>query len=73
MTQLAFISKASLGLFWTLVHVLIYCHVVHVSVSSFLSTFWHERVVTVEKFYTRDAHATLSGVLFLFDGDCVHV
>jgi hypothetical protein len=53
----AFISKANLGLFWTLVQVLGHFHIVHLPVRSFLSTLWHERVATIEKFYTMDAHA----------------
>ena len=58
---LAFVDKVSLGLFWTLVQVLVHFHVVHVPVSSFLSHFWHKRIATVGKFYTKDAYATLDG------------
>jgi hypothetical protein len=39
--------------FWTLVKVLLYCDVVHVPSSSFVSSFRHECIATVRKIYTR--------------------
>jgi hypothetical protein len=50
---LAFVSKVSLWPFWTLVEVLLYSDVVHVPVSSFVSSFQHERIATVRNIYTR--------------------
>jgi hypothetical protein len=50
---LAFVGKVGLGPFWTLVQVVLYNDVVHVPVSSFVSSFWHERIATVRKIYTR--------------------
>jgi hypothetical protein len=50
---LAFAGKVGLGPFWTLVLVLLYNDVVHVSVSSSVSSFWHTRTATVGKIYTR--------------------
>jgi hypothetical protein len=39
--------------FWTLVQFLLYNDVVHVPASSFVSSFRHERIATVEKIYMR--------------------
>ena len=50
---LAFVGKAGLGPFWTLVQVLLYFHVVQLLSSSSVSSLWHERVIPVRKFYTR--------------------
>jgi hypothetical protein len=50
---LAFIGKVGLGPFWTLIQVLFYSDVVHVSVSSSVSSFWHELIATVGKIYMR--------------------
>jgi hypothetical protein len=41
--------------FWTLVRVLLYGHVVHVSSCSLVLVSRHERVATVGDFYTEDA------------------
>jgi hypothetical protein len=49
---LAFIGKAGLWPFWTLVQVLLYSNVVHIPVSSFVS-FRHESIAIVRKIYTR--------------------
>jgi hypothetical protein len=50
---LAFDGKVGLGPFWTLVQVLLYNDVVHVSVSSSISSFRHTRTATVREIYTR--------------------
>jgi hypothetical protein len=50
---LAFASKVGLGPFWTWVEVLSYVHVMQLFVSSFVSSFWHERTSTVRKIYTK--------------------
>jgi hypothetical protein len=50
---LAFAGKVDLGPFWTLAHVLLYNDVVHVSVSSSVSSFRHTRTATVGRIYTR--------------------
>jgi hypothetical protein len=50
---LAFVGNAGLWPFWTLVQVLLYSDVVHVPVSSFVSSFRHESIATVRKTYTR--------------------
>jgi hypothetical protein len=50
---LAFDGKVGLGPFWTLVQVLLYNDVVHVSVSSSVSSFRHTRTATVREIYTR--------------------
>jgi predicted membrane channel-forming protein YqfA (hemolysin III family) len=50
---LAFAVKVGLGPFWTLVQVLSYVHVLQLFVSTFVSSFWHERISTVEKIYTK--------------------
>jgi hypothetical protein len=60
---LAFISTSSQTNFRTLVWVLIYGHVVHVSSCSLIS--WYERVATVGNFYTKDAYAIISGEINL--------
>jgi hypothetical protein len=49
---LAFAGKVGLGPVWTLVHVLLYNDVVHVSINS-ISSFRHTRTTTVRKIYTR--------------------
>jgi hypothetical protein len=51
--RLAFAGKVGLGPFWTLVQVLGYVHVLQFSVSTFVSSFRHERIATVGKIYTR--------------------
>jgi hypothetical protein len=50
---LAFDGKVGLGPFWTLVQVLLYNDVVHISVSSSVSSFRHEHKATVGKIYTK--------------------
>jgi hypothetical protein len=50
---LAFTGKVGLGPFWTLVQVLSYVHVLQLFVSTFVSSFRHERISTVRKIYTR--------------------
>jgi hypothetical protein len=50
---LAFTGKVGLGPFWTLVQVLSYVHVLQLFVSTFVSSFWHERISTVGKIYTK--------------------
>jgi hypothetical protein len=50
---LAFDGKVGLGPFWTWVQVLLYNDVVHVSVSSSVSSFRHTRTATVREIYTR--------------------
>jgi hypothetical protein len=57
---LAFISTSSQTNFSTLVRVLIYGHVVHVSCSLVLVN-RYERVATVGNFYTEDAYVIISG------------
>jgi hypothetical protein len=49
---LAFAGKVGLGTFWTLVQVLSYIHVRQLFVSTFVSSFRHERS-TVGKIYTK--------------------
>jgi hypothetical protein len=51
---LAFVSTSRQTTFWTLVRVLLYGHVVHVSCSLVLVS-RHERVATVGDFYTGNA------------------
>jgi hypothetical protein len=50
---LAFIGKVVLGPFWTWVQALSYEHVLQLFVSSFVSSFRHERISTVRKIYTK--------------------
>jgi hypothetical protein len=50
---LAFAGKVGLGPFWTWVQVLSYVHVMQLFVSSFVSSFRHERISTAGKIYTR--------------------
>jgi hypothetical protein len=50
---LAFAGKVGLGPFWTLVQVLSYVHVLQLFVSSFVTSFRHDRISTVGKIYTR--------------------
>jgi hypothetical protein len=52
---LAFISTSRQTTFRTLVWVLLYGHVVHVSSSSLVLVSRHERVATVRDFYTGNA------------------
>jgi hypothetical protein len=56
---LAFVSTSRHTNFWTLVRVLLYGDVVHVSSSSLVLVSWHKRVATVGDFYTEDANARL--------------
>jgi hypothetical protein len=62
---LAFVSTSSHTTFRTLVRVLLYGHVVHVSSCSLVLVRRHERVTTVGNFYTEDAYATIRGVINL--------
>jgi hypothetical protein len=57
---LAFVSTGRHTNFRTLVRVLFYGHVVHVSSRSLVLVSRHERVATVENFYTEDANARLN-------------
>jgi hypothetical protein len=50
---LPFTGKVGLGPFWTLVQVLSYEHVLQSFVSTFVSSFRHERISTVRKIYTK--------------------
>jgi hypothetical protein len=50
---LAFAGKVGLGAFWTLVQVLSYVHAMQLFVSSFVSSFRHERISAVGKIYMR--------------------
>jgi hypothetical protein len=52
---LAFVSTSRQTTFRTLVRVLLYAHVVHVSYCSLVLVSRHERVTTVRNFYTGDA------------------
>jgi hypothetical protein len=52
---LAFVSTSRHTNFWTLVRVLLYGHIVHVSSYSLVLVSRHERVTTVGNFYTKDA------------------
>jgi hypothetical protein len=56
---LAFVSISIHTTFRTLVRVLLYRHVVHVSSCSLVLVSRHERVATVGNFYTEDAHAII--------------
>jgi hypothetical protein len=50
---LAFAGKVGFGPFWTLIQVLSYIHVLQLTDSTFVFSFWHERIATVGKIYTR--------------------
>jgi hypothetical protein len=50
---LAFTGKVGLGPSWTLIQVLSYVHVLQLFVSTFISSFRHERTPTVGKIYTK--------------------
>jgi hypothetical protein len=52
---LAFVSTSRHTNFWTLVRVLLYRHVVHISSCSLVLVSRYERVATVSNFYTEDA------------------
>jgi hypothetical protein len=52
---LAFVSTSRHTNFWTLVRVLLYGHIVHVSSCSLVLVSRHERIATVGDFYTRNA------------------
>jgi hypothetical protein len=52
---LAFVSTGRHRNFRTLVRVLLYGHVVHVSFCSLVLVSRHERIATVRDFYTRNA------------------
>jgi hypothetical protein len=54
--RLAFVSTSSQTNFQTLVRVLIYGHVVHVSSCSLVLISRYKRVATVGNFYTEDAY-----------------
>jgi hypothetical protein len=62
---LAFVSTSRHTTFRTLVWVLLYGHVVHVSSCSLVLISRHECVTTVRNFYTEDAFATIRGVINL--------
>jgi hypothetical protein len=52
---LAFVGTSKHTHFWTLVRVLLYGHVVHVSSCSLVLVSRHERIATVGDFYTGNA------------------
>jgi hypothetical protein len=52
---LAFVSTSRHTTFWTLVWVLLYDHVLHVSSYSLVLVNRYERIATVGDFYTEDA------------------
>jgi hypothetical protein len=54
---LAFTGKVGLGPSWTWVQVLSYVHVLRLFVSTFVSSFRHERTSTVGKDLHEDANA----------------
>jgi hypothetical protein len=56
---LAFVSTGRHTTFRTLVRVLLYSHVVHISSCFLVLVSRHERVATVGDFYTEDAHALI--------------
>jgi hypothetical protein len=56
---LAFVSTGRPTNFRTLVRVLLYGHVVHVSSCSLVLVSQHERIATVGNFYMKDANARL--------------
>jgi hypothetical protein len=56
---LAFVSTSRHTNYRTLVRVLLYGHVVHVSSCSLILVSQHERVTTVRNLYTEDAHALI--------------
>jgi hypothetical protein len=58
---LAFVSTSRHTNFRTLVRVLLYGHIVHVSSCSLVLVSRHERVATVGDFYTGDAMQRLGG------------
>jgi hypothetical protein len=60
-TGLAFVSTSKQTTSWTLVRVLLYGRVVHVSSCPLVVVNWHERVATVGNFYTGDAMQRLGG------------
>jgi hypothetical protein len=57
---LAFVSTSRQTTFRTLLWVLLYDHVVHVSSCSLVLVSRHERIATVGNFYTRNANARLN-------------
>jgi hypothetical protein len=57
---LAFVSTNRQTTFRTLVRVLLYGHIVHVSSCSLVLVSRHERIATVRDFYTEDANARLN-------------
>jgi hypothetical protein len=57
---LAFVITGRHTKFWTLVRVLLYGHVVHVSFCSLVLVSLHERIATVGDFYTANANARLN-------------
>jgi hypothetical protein len=57
---LAFVSTSRHKTFRTLVRVLLYGHVVHVSSCSLVLVWRHKRIATVWDFYTENANARLN-------------
>jgi hypothetical protein len=57
---LAFVSTSRHTNFRTLVRVLLYSHVVHVSSCSLVLISRHKRIATVGDFYTKNANARLN-------------
>jgi hypothetical protein len=64
---LAFVSTSRHTNFRTLARVLLYGHVVHVSSCSLVLVSRHQRIATVENFYTKDAMQDLSDHLNLIN------
>jgi hypothetical protein len=60
---LAFVSTSRPTTFWTLVRVLLYGHVVHVSSCSLVLVSRHKHIATVGDFYTKNAMQDLSANL----------
>jgi hypothetical protein len=50
---LAFAGKVGIGPFWTWVQVLSYVHVLQLLVSTFVSSFRHQRISTIRKIYMK--------------------
>jgi hypothetical protein len=69
---LAFVGTSSYTNFRTLVRVLLYGDVVHVSSCSLVLVSGHERVATVENFYTEDANARLTWRIDLINYKTTH-
>jgi hypothetical protein len=69
---LAFVSTSSQTSFRTLVRVLIYGHIVHISSCFLVLISRYERVAIVGNFYTEDAYAITSGEINLLITTTIH-